>query len=154
MKILVIHGPNLQLLGTRQPSIYGTADLTTINADLRRLAASRRASLTIVQSNHEGKIVELIGQAKGRYDALLINPAAYTHTSVAIRDAIEAAGVPAVEVHLSNIYAREAFRQHSVIAPVCRGQISGFGAFSYQVGLEAALACCSTPTPPTPKRRR
>ena len=154
IKVLVIHGPNLQLLGTRQPSIYGTANLATINADLRQLAASRRASLTIVQSNHEGKIVELIGKAKGRYDALLINPAAYTHTSVAIRDAIEAAGIPAVEVHLSNIYARETFRQHSVIASVCRGQISGFGTFSYQLGLEAALVCCSTRTPPVPKKRR
>ena len=140
MRILVIHGPNLQLLGTRQPTIYGRSDLASINRDLKRLAAKRKATLTIVQSNHEGEIVERIGKAKGRYDALLINPAAYTHTSVAIRDAIEAAGVPAVEVHLSNIYAREPFRHQSLIAPVCRGQVCGFGSASYRLGLEAALA--------------
>ena len=140
MKILVIHGPNLQLLGARAPAVYGRASLASINRDLKRLAAKRRAALTIVQSNHEGEIVERIGKAKGRYDALLINPAAYTHTSVAIRDAIEAAGLPAVEVHLSNIYAREAFRHRSLIAPVCRGQVCGFGPASYRLGLEAALA--------------
>lgn len=138
-KILVIHGPNLQLLGRRQPTIYGRADLHTINRELRRLAARHRVQLTIVQSNHEGQIIERIGHARGDYDALLINPAAYTHTSVAIRDAIEAADIPTIEVHLSNIYAREPFRQHSLIAPVCRGQISGFGAASYRLGLEAAL---------------
>ena len=140
MKILLIHGPNLQLLGRRQPTIYGTANLASINRELTRIAKSRKASLTTVQSNHEGQIVDLIGRAKGRYDAIVINPAAYTHTSVAIRDAIEAAGVPAVEVHLSNIYAREPFRQHSLIAPVCQGQVSGFGPLSYELGLEAALA--------------
>ena len=139
MRILVIHGPNLQLLGTRQPTIYGTANLATINRQLRALAAERKADLTIMQSNHEGEIVERIGAAKGRFEAIVINPAAYTHTSVAIRDAIEACGVPAVEVHLSNIYAREPFRQHSLIAPVCRGQICGFGPASYRLGLEAAL---------------
>ena len=139
MKILVIHGPNLQLLGRRQPSIYGTTDLTTINQELKRLAAKHKILLTIVQSNHEGDIVERIGSAKGRYDALLINPAAYTHTSVAIRDAIEAAGILAVEVHLSNIYARESFRQHSLIAPVCQGQVSGFGPLSYRLGFDAIV---------------
>jgi len=138
--ILIIHGPNLQLLGSRRPDIYGTANLESINQDLRKLAAARGAILTIVQSNHEGQIVELIGKGKGRYDALVINPAAYTHTSVAIRDAIEGARIPAIEVHLSNVYAREAFRQHSMIAPVCRGQVTGFGALSYRLGLEAALA--------------
>ncbi len=140
MRILIIHGPNLQLLGRRQPAIYGTADLAHINRDLQRLAKARGASLTTVQSNHEGEIVERIGTAKGRYDAIVINPAAYTHTSVAIRDAIEACEVPTVEVHLSNIYAREPFRQHSLIAPVCRGQVCGFGPSSYRLGLEAALA--------------
>ena len=139
-KILVIHGPNLQLLGRRKTSVYGTTDLASINRDLTRLANTHKATLTIVQSNHEGEIVERIGEAKGRFDGLLINPAAYTHTSVAIRDAIEAAGIPAVEVHLSNIYAREAFRHHSLIAPVCRGQVSGFGPASYRLGLEALLA--------------
>ena len=145
MKILVIHGPNLQLLGRRQPTIYGTADLAGINRQLKTLAAKRGASLTIVQSNHEGEIVELIGRARGRYGALVINPAAYTHTSVAIRDAVEAAEIPAVEVHLSNIYAREAFRQHSMIAPVCRGQVCGFGPASYRLGLEAAIALAGSP---------
>lgn len=138
-KILVIHGPNLQLLGTRQPDIYGTADLTKINTDLKKYAATRGVKLETLQSNHEGEIVERIGKAKGRYDALLINPAAYTHTSVAIRDAIEACGVPTVEVHLSNIYAREPFRHQSLIAPVCRGQVSGFGPASYRLGLDALL---------------
>lgn len=138
-KILVIHGPNLQLLGERQPSIYGHADLASINRELKRLAAQRGASLTIVQSNHEGEIVERIGRVKGRCDGLLINPAAYTHTSVAIRDAIEAVGVPAVEIHLSNIYARESFRHQSLIAPVCQGQVSGFGSSSYRLGLDALL---------------
>ncbi|MBI3011487.1 MAG: type II 3-dehydroquinate dehydratase [Candidatus Omnitrophica bacterium] len=151
MKILLIHGPNLQLLGRRQPTIYGTADLATINQGLRRLAAARGASLTIVQSNHEGDIVGLIGASKDRYDAVVINPAAYTHTSVAIRDAIEASGVPTIEVHLSNIYAREPFRQHSVIAPVCRGQVCGFGPESYRLGLEAALGLAA---PQVPAARR
>ena len=136
-KILVIHGPNLQLLGQRVPSVYGTADLAAINRDLKALAAKRKVSLEIMQSNHEGDIVDRIGKAKRTYHAILINPAAYTHTSVAIRDAIEAAGLPAVEVHLSNIYAREPFRHQSLIAPVCKGQVSGFGPDSYRLGLEA-----------------
>lgn len=140
MKILVIHGPNLQLLGKRQPDIYGTDDLAKINRLLEQDAARHGAELTIVQSNHEGEIVDAIGRAKGRYRAIVINPAAYTHTSVAIRDAIEACGVPAIEVHLSNIYARESFRRHSLIAPVCRGQVSGFGIMSYRLGLQAAIA--------------
>ena len=139
LRILVIHGPNLQLLGKRQPQIYGSANLAQINRQLRQQATRSGVRLTIVQSNHEGEIVERIGRTKGSYQALLINPAAYTHTSVAIRDAIEAAGVPAVEVHLSNISAREPFRQRSLISPVCHGQISGFGPTSYRLGLEAAI---------------
>ncbi len=160
MKILVIHGPNLQLLGSREPSIYGTADLASINRNLTKLAASHGATLTIVQSNHEGEIVERIGSARRRFAAVLINPAAYTHTSVAIRDAVEAAGVPTVEVHLSIIYAGAQFRQHSLIAPVCRGQVSGFGPSSYQLGLEAALALAGGPrrqprrAPAARKRRK
>ena len=148
--ILVIHGPNLQLLGTRQPSVYGRQDLESINRQLRQQASQAGVGLTIVQSNHEGQIVELIGRAKRTSQALVINPAAYTHTSVAVRDAIEAAGIPAVEVHLSNIYARESFRHQSLIAPVCRGQVSGFGAASYRLGLEAAieLARAAEPQPP------
>ena len=144
MKILVIHGPNLQLLGKRAPSIYGTADLGAINRDLKAVAAKRGVMLELLQSNHEGEIVERIGQASGRYQGILMNPAAYTHTSVAIRDAVEAAGVPTVEVHLSNIYAREEFRHRSVIAPVCRGQVTGFGSASYMLGLEALITLLAT----------
>ncbi len=140
INILVIHGPNLQLLGSRKPEIYGTVDLAQINARLEQLAASSGAKVTCVQSNHEGEIVETIGKARGTYQAIVINPAAYTHTSVAIRDAIEAVALPAVEVHLSNIAAREEIRHTSVIAPVCHGQISGFGAQSYELGLQAAIA--------------
>ena len=151
MRVLIIHGPNLQLLGKRQPGIYGTADLAAINRSLQRAARARRVALTILQSNHEGDIVERIGSAKQRYDAIVINPAAYTHTSVAIRDAIEACGVPTIEVHVSNIYAREPFRQHSLIAPVCRGQVCGFGSDSYHLGLQAALALVRRPAKP-PKR--
>ncbi len=143
--ILVIHGPNLQLLGKRKPQVYGTIDLPSINRQLQRDAKRLGVTLTTVQSNHEGALVDLIGRAKRSYHALVINPAAYTHTSVAIRDAIEACGVPAVEVHLSNIYAREAFRHESLIAPVCRGQVSGFGAVSYRLGLEAAVELARHP---------
>ena len=139
-KILVIHGPNLHLLGERPTKQYGTQTLSAINGELKRLAKREGASLTIVQSNHEGKLVDTIGGAKRRFDAILINPAAYTHTSVALRDAIEACGVPTVEVHLSNIYAREPFRQSSLIAPVAKGQISGFGPESYRLGFLACLA--------------
>jgi 3-dehydroquinate dehydratase II len=144
-RILVIHGPNLQLLGQREPSIYGTADLAAINRMLEDQAKADGAELTTFQSNHEGEIVDRIGSAKGKHDAIVINPAAYTHTSVAIRDAVEACGVPVVEVHLSNIYAREAFRHQSLIAPVCKGQISGFGPGSYRLGLLAAMALTRPP---------
>ncbi|MBI4597895.1 MAG: type II 3-dehydroquinate dehydratase [Candidatus Omnitrophica bacterium] len=140
MNILVIHGPNLQLLGARQPAIYGSADLNAINGELKRAAAQRSVILTIVQSNHEGELVERIGAGRGRFDALIINAAAYTHTSLAIRDAIEASGIPAIEVHLSNVAAREPFRHHSLIAPVCRGVVSGFGPLSYRLALDAAIA--------------
>ena len=139
-KILVIHGPNLHLLGERSTKVYGSHTLAAINQQLKRLAKKEGAALTLVQSNHEGRLVDIIGRSKRRFDAILINPAAYTHTSVAVRDAVEASGLPTVEVHLSNIYAREPFRQNSLIAPVCRGQISGFGIDSYRLGL---LACLS-----------
>lgn len=139
VSILVIHGPNLQLLGKRQPDVYGSADLETINRVLRQDATRLDARLQILQSNHEGVIVEAIGRAKQSAQAIVLNPAAYTHTSVAIRDAVEACGVPAVEVHLSNIDAREPFRHRSLIAPVCQGQISGFGIASYRLGLQAAV---------------
>lgn len=143
--ILVIHGPNLNLLGKREPDVYGSVTIDEINAGLAALAKSRGVQLEILQSNHEGEIVERIGKAAGRFDAILINPAAYTHTSVAIRDAISAVAIPTVEVHLSNIYAREEFRHTSLIAPVAKGQVSGFGKASYLLGLEAAIGIIDTP---------
>jgi 3-dehydroquinate dehydratase-2 len=139
MRILVIHGPNLNLLGERETEMYGTSDLATINKALKAMAKKEGAGVQCVQSNQEGEIVEHIQKAKGRFGAIIINPAAFTHTSVAIRDAIAAVGVPTIEVHLSNIYAREAFRHHSYIAPVAVGQIAGFGANSYALALRAAL---------------
>ncbi len=139
IKILVIHGPNLNLLGKREPEIYGKVTIEGINKKLNAIAKKKKITLEIFQSNHEGEIVDKIGGAKDKYRALLINPAAYTHTSVAIRDAISAVNIPAVEVHLSNIYAREDFRRNSLIASVVKGQISGFGIDSYLYGLDAAI---------------
>lgn len=139
LKVLVIHGPNLNLLGEREVDIYGRLTIAQINSKLRDLAKEKGVEIEIVQSNHEGEIVELIGKARNNFDALLINPAAYTHTSVAIRDAIEAVAIPTVEIHLSNIYAREEFRHTSLIAPVAKGQVTGFGLNSYLLGLEAVL---------------
>jgi len=139
-KILIIHGPNLDLLGKRETNIYGKITLAEINKSLKTLAKKEKVNLEILQSNHEGEIVDVIGKAKShKIDAILINPAAYTHTSVAIRDAVAAVNLPTVEVHLSNIHAREDFRQKSLIAPVSRGQISGFGVNSYLLGLQAAI---------------
>lgn len=138
-KILVIHGPNLNLLGKREPDVYGKDTIEEINKKLHRIAKEKGVDIDIFQSNHEGEIVDKIGTAKNVYRALLINPAAYTHTSVAIRDAILATGIPTVEVHLSNIYSREEFRHTSLIAAVAVGQISGFGVDSYIYGLEAAI---------------
>jgi len=139
-KILVIHGPNLNLLGQREKDIYGQITLEQINAQLTKLAEENKVELNILQSNHEGDIVDSIGKAKSDgMHAILINPAAYTHTSVAIRDAIAAIDIPTVEVHLSNIYAREEFRHKSLIAPVSYGQVSGFGVDSYLLGLKATI---------------
>jgi len=138
-KILVINGPNLNLLGERETKIYGTKTLEQINDDMKKLAEKNGVEISFFQSNHEGEIVDIIGKSKGRIDALIINPAAFTHTSVAIRDAISATSIPTVEIHLSNIYSREEFRHTSLIAPVCAGQISGFGSQSYTLGLEAAI---------------
>ena len=139
-RILVIHGPNLNLLGSRDPTLYGSATLAEIDARLHERAASRGAEVDCVQSNLEGEIVTLVQQARGRYQAIVMNPGGYSHTSVAIRDAIEACGVPAVEVHLSNLYAREPFRHTSLTAARCIGVVSGFGPRSYDLGLDAALA--------------
>ncbi len=137
-KILVIHGPNLNLLGKREVSVYGKVNLAAINKQLKKLADELGVSLDIKQSNHEGEIVDLIGKAPKKYSAILINPAAYTHTSVAIRDAVAAVSVPTVEVHLSNIYSREEFRHTSLISSVAKGQICGFGIESYILGLRAS----------------
>jgi 3-dehydroquinate dehydratase II len=139
MKILFLNGPNLNLLGQREPAIYGSTTLADIEALVRKEAANRGVEVAFKQSNIEGELVGWIQQAKGVQDVIVLNAAAYTHTSVALRDAISAAGVPAVEIHLSNVHAREEFRHHSLIAPVCKGQIAGFGAFSYVLGLMAAV---------------
>lgn len=139
-KILVIHGPNLNLLGQRENAIYGNSTLNQINEQLVSRAKEKKVVLDIFQSNHEGEIVDVIGAAKSKQaKAILINPAAYTHTSIAIRDAIAAADLPTVEVHLSNIHAREEFRHISLCAPVCLGQITGFGIDSYFLGLDALI---------------
>jgi 3-dehydroquinate dehydratase-2 len=138
-KILVIHGPNLDLLGKREPQIYGRLTLSQIDRSLKKIAKAKKIKLVIVQSSYEGQIVELIGKSRNKYDGLLINPAAYTHTSVAIRDAIAGSGIIAVEVHLSNIYAREEFRHKSLISPVVKGTVLGFGPKSYTLGLLALI---------------
>jgi 3-dehydroquinate dehydratase II len=144
LKVLVIHGPNLNLLGKREPDVYGRVSLKSIDASLKKLAKVQRVRLEIFQSNHEGEIVTRIQEAEGVYGAILMNPAAYTHTSVAIRDAVSAVKTPVVEVHLSNIYSREAFRRESLIAPAAAGQIAGFGAKSYELGLLAAIYLASS----------
>lgn len=136
--VLVLHGPNLNLLGTREPDVYGRDTLSDINQALTEMAAAREVQLRILQSNHEGELVDAIHEA-GTWAGILINPGAFTHTSYALRDALAAVEVPTVEVHLSNVHARERFRRKSVIAPVCIGQITGFGQRSYTLGLLALL---------------
>jgi 3-dehydroquinate dehydratase-2 len=140
LNILVLHGPNLNLLGQREPGVYGVATLNDINKLLEQEALALQVKVSIQQSNHEGVLVDAIHSMLGQHQGLLINPGAYTHTSVAIRDAIAAINLPAVEVHLSNIYRREDFRHHSFIAPVAIGQISGFGSESYRLGLQAVVS--------------
>jgi 3-dehydroquinate dehydratase II len=137
--VLVLHGPNLNLLGLREPEIYGSTTLEQINQILKEDGARLQVDVSCLQSNHEGVLVDAIHTAKGKYQGIMINAGAYTHTSVAIRDAISAVMIPTVEVHLSNIYAREDFRHHSYIAPVAIGQISGFGTESYRLGLQALV---------------
>jgi len=137
--ILILHGPNLNLLGSREPQYYGKTTLESVNAMLEEEAARQNAELRILQSNHEGALVDALHQAIGWADGALINAGAYTHTSIALHDALRAAAFPAVEVHLSNIYAREPFRHHSCIAPVCLAQVSGFGAQSYLLALRGLI---------------
>ncbi|MCV3213072.1 type II 3-dehydroquinate dehydratase [Plectonema radiosum NIES-515] len=139
LSVLVLHGPNLNLLGQREPGIYGSLTLAEINRLLEEEGKKLQAKVSPLQSNHEGVLVDAIHQALGQHEGILINAGAYTHTSVALRDAIAAVNLPTVEVHLSNIYRREEFRHNSYIAPVAIGQISGFGVQSYLLGLQALV---------------
>ena len=140
MRILYLNGPNLNLLGTREPEKYGRTTLAEIEARVRKRAGELGATIDFRQSNVEGELVDWIQDAKGKFDWIILNAAAYTHTSIALRDAISAVQVPTIEIHLSNVHAREKFRHKSLIVPVCRGQITGFGANSYLLALEAAVS--------------
>ncbi len=140
LRVLVVHGPNLNLLGRREPAIYGTTTLPEIEKQLAGRARELGVELRCVQSNHEGELVDRVQEASGWAHGILINPAAFTHTSVALRDALVAAGLPVVEVHLSNVHAREEFRRHSYVSPVAYGVVSGFGPASYRLGLEGLVA--------------
>lgn len=139
MKVLVLHGPNLNLLGRREPEIYGHKTLSGINDDLMAQAVGLGVTLTIHQSNHEGVLIDIIHDAFGVVDGIVINPGGLTHTSVALRDALAGVAIPFVEVHLSNVYAREPFRHHSYLSPIALGVISGFGPNSYSLGLSAIV---------------
>ena len=139
MKILILHGPNLNLLGTREPEIYGSLTLEDINTKLVELAGEHHVELTCKQSNHEGELIDALHEARSWADGVVFNPGAYTHTSIALRDAISAIGIPVIEVHLSNVYAREEFRHVSMVSAVCKGKVVGFGWRSYALGVQALM---------------
>lgn len=144
MNVLVLNGPNLQLLGTREPGVYGNKTLKDIEVSMQALASKLGVEISFNQTNHEGELVDLIGKAPNHFAGIIINPAAYTHTSIAIRDAISGAGLPAIELHISNVHAREDFRHKSFIAPVCLGQICGLGTYGYEVALSAMVNYLTT----------
>ena len=139
MKILVVHGPNLNLLGTREPAVYGSATLAEINSGLETLAGQLGVEVDFVQSNHEGVLIDAIQEARGKVAGIVINPGGYTHTSVALRDALAATGIPFAEVHLSNIHAREPFRKTSLFSDIAVGTVTGFGAASYELGFRGMV---------------
>ena len=139
LNILVINGPNINLLGTREPEVYGSETLADLEAQLSKRAASLNASVSFIQSNHEGSMVDALHGARGVQNGVIMNAGAYTHTSIALRDAISGIDLPCIEVHISNVHARESFRHHSMIAPVCKGVIAGFGLFGYTLALEALV---------------
>ena len=139
MKILILHGPNLNLLGTREPEVYGSMSLDDINAKMIELGEELGAEVTCLQSNHEGALIDALHEARTSAEGVVLNPGGYTHTSVALRDAISAIQIPVIEVHLSNVYAREEFRHVSMISAVCKGKVIGFGGRSYELGLRGLV---------------
>lgn len=143
-KLLILNGPNLNLLGTREPAIYGATTLPDIENDARSYGAERGADITCAQSNHEGALVSYLHEAMGQQSGVILNAGAYTHTSIALHDAIKGTGLPVIELHLSNIHARESFRHHSMIAPACAGVICGFGAAGYRLAIDAMLGVLET----------
>lgn len=145
-KVLILNGPNLNMLGTREPEIYGATTLADIEASCRKHAGKLGLEVDFRQSNHEGELVEMIQQARGKVNCIIINPAAYTHTSVAIHDALKMTGLPVIEVHLSNVHAREAFRHHSYVSPIAAGVLCGFGADGYIMALDAAARLVAAQT--------